>query len=257
MSQALGYVYHRQFDLATGQIRWFRGIYPDFSIAMRDIPQSRLQGCDNQESVERVAHERLRICAFDYPIMFWLSKLLPDCRLLFDWGGSVGISYFGYRAYLSYPADLRWLVCDVSSVAALGEKIAADEAAQGLEFTTSLDRLCDADILLAAGSMHFIEDPFRLLREARALPTHVLINKAPLYDLGSAVTLHNMGSAICTYHLFNRREFIGKFEALGYQLIDEWASPDLSCEIPFFPEHSISAYTGFYFAKRAATVEGS
>jgi putative methyltransferase (TIGR04325 family) len=252
LRQALDFAYRRHFNSAVGQIRLFRGIYPDFASATRAIPKNRLQGYDNEQSAQRLAHERMRICAFDYPILFWLSKLLPQCKLLFDWGGHVGISYFGYRRYLSYPDALNWLVCDMPAVAALGEMIASEEAAPELRFTTSLDRIGDADVLLAAGSLHFIEDPFQVLRSATSLPQHVLINKVPAYDLQPAVTLHNMGSAFCPYHLFNRSEFVSRFEELGYRLIDEWKSPDLSCEIPFFPQQSIAAYTGFYFTKDPA-----
>jgi putative methyltransferase (TIGR04325 family) len=252
LRQALNFAYQRHFKAAAGQIRLFCGIYPDFASATRAIPRIRLQGYDNEQSAQRLAHERWRICAFDYPILFWLSKLLPQCRLLFDWGGNVGISYFGYRGYLSYPAALKWLVCDVPAVTALGKIIAREEAVADLRFTTSLDRIGDADVLLAAGSLQFIENPFQVLRAAASLPRHALINKLPAYDLSSAVTLHNMGSAFCPYHLFNRSEFVTRFEELGYRLIDEWKSPDLSCEIPFFPRHSIAAYTGFYFTKDTA-----
>jgi putative methyltransferase (TIGR04325 family) len=250
--------YHRKrFNAATGEIRLFRGIYPDFASAAAEIPKSRLEGYDNDPSALRLAHERLRVYPSDYPILFWLSRLLPECRLLFDWGGNVGISYFGYRKYLDYPAGLAWLVCDVPAVAALGAKIAAEESAPGLGFTTSLDRLCDAELLLAAGSLHFIENAIQPLREARKLPPRILLNKVPAYELPSAVTLHNMGSALCPYHLFNKSAFVRQFTALGYRLIDEWDSSGLGCEIPFFPEHSIAAYSGFYFSNHATDMRRS
>jgi putative methyltransferase (TIGR04325 family) len=252
LRQALHFVYRRHFNAAVGQIRLFRGIYPDFENAVRAIPKTRLTGYNNEQSAQRLAHERTRICAFDYPILFWLSKLLPQCKLLFDWGGNVGISYFGYRGYLSYPDALNWLVCDVPAVTALGEVIASQEAVSHLRFTNSLDRIGDADLLLGAGSLNFMENPFQILRSAASLPRHVLINKLPAFDLPSAVTLQNMGSAFCPYHLFNRSEFVSGFDELGYRLIDEWKNPDLSCEIPFFPQQSIAAYTGFYFTKDPA-----
>jgi putative methyltransferase (TIGR04325 family) len=257
LRQVLDLAYKRRFNLADGQIRLFRGIYPDFVGAARAVPKDRLEGYDNEQSADRVAHERRRICAFDYPIMFWLSKLLPQCKLLFDWGGNVGISYFGYRGYLSYPKTLTWLICDVPAVTAFGETIASEEATPGLQFTTTLDRIAGADVLLAAGALQFIEDPLRQLRAARSLPQHILINKLPVYELPSSVTLHNMGSAFCPYHLLNRTEFLSRFEELGYRLVDEWKCPELSCEIPFFPRHSIAAYTGFYLTKQSSPASGN
>ena len=251
LRSASAYAYRLQFNKAVGQIRLFRGIYPDFASATRDIPAARLQGYDNKPSAERLLNDRLRIFAFDYPILFWLSTLLPRCTSLFDWGGYVGISYFGYRSYLKYSSALKWLVCDVPAVAQLGEQIALQENASQLRFTTSMEKISEADILLASGSLHFIEDPFAALRSAIALPPHILINRVPAYDFSSSVTLHNMGAALCPYHLFNRDKFVRFFEDFGYQMVDEWQAPDQSCHIPFFPQYSIPAYTGFYFKRSA------
>jgi len=247
--QALIAAYGHRFNHASGQVRMFRGVYPDFAAARHAIPIGRIEGWDNEPCAHRVSHERLRVLALDYPIMFWLGKLLPDCSLLFDWGGNVGISYFAYRKYIEYSPDLIWLVNDVATVVRLGGMAASEEEARGLRFTDSLNDLADADVLLAAGSLHFIEDPFSALRHADKLPRHILLNKVPAYDLPAAVTLQNLGTAFCPNHLFNRNEFLQGFERLGYRLVDEWKSPDLSCRIPFFPRHSIPAYSGFYLRR--------
>jgi putative methyltransferase (TIGR04325 family) len=75
------------------------------------------------------------------------------------------------------------------------------------------------------------------------------LNKVPAYDLPAAATLHNMGTALCPYQLFNRAELIRNFERFGYRLIDAWCSPDLGCQIPFFRSHSIAAFSGYYFTR--------
>jgi putative methyltransferase (TIGR04325 family) len=251
LGSASSYAFRRVFNNSEDPtIRLFRGIYPDFATAIQDIPTSRLQGYDNKQSAGVLANDRLRIYPFDYPILFWLSKLITNCNLLFDWGGHVGISYFGYRPYLEYPSALTWLVCDVGAVTELGKQIALQENTSQLRFTTSLDEIADADVLLASGSLHFIENPLAAFRSARALPPHILINRVPAYDLPSSVTVQNMGSALCPYHLFNRKDFVRCFEELGYRKVDEWEAPDQTCHIPFFPEYAIPAYTGFYFSRR-------
>ena len=245
----LNRAHKRKFDRAAGNVRLFHGIYPDFESASRDIPRGWLEGFNNEATVLHLAAERFRICASDYPIMFWLQKLLPGCNMLFDYGGGAGISYFGYQKYLEYPATLCWLISDVPAVAALGTRIAEEQGARHLRFTTSLDDLPQAHILLAAGSLHLMQRPFEMLRSAPTLPPHILVNKVPLVDLPAAVTLHNMGSAMCPYHLFNRAEFLTEFQALNYETVAEWET-ELFARIPIFREYSVNAYKGFYFRKR-------
>ncbi|MDB6084616.1 MAG: hypothetical protein JWN43_2497 [Gammaproteobacteria bacterium] len=248
LRRPLEMAYGRYFNTLRGRIRLFSGVYPDYEAALRAIPPDRLVGYDNAPSARRVADELFRIFPMDYPVMFWLSRLLPDCRLLFDWGGNIGLSYFAFRRHLRYPPGLTWLVNDVPAVIEEGDATAKKFDSPGLCFTTSLSRLPEADILLAAGSLHFMKAPFDVLRAQETLPPHILLNKVPVYSLPGAVTLQNMGTALVPNHLFNESEFVGKFTELGFRLEDEWQT-ELSCHIPFHPEHSICAYKGFLFSK--------
>lgn len=243
--------YRSYFNSANGShVRLFRGTFPDFDAARRAIPASRIESYDNEPSAQRMIGEWLNIDASDYPVMFWLARVLPTARLVFDWGGNVGLKYFAYRTYLEYEPELTWLVNDVPAVVALGERVAQTEGASALRFTTTLDALPDADVLLAAGALQFIDDPLARLAAARGLPRHVIVSKIPAYAAAGAVTLHNMGTALCPYHLFNRSAFVAALERLGFELVDEWASPNVGCEIPFHPDRSVAAYTGFYFRRR-------
>jgi putative methyltransferase (TIGR04325 family) len=242
--------YDHYFAAASGEVRLFRGIYPDFAAAARAaIAAGTPVGFDNPESAFRVAEERRRIFDCDYPMLFWLGRRLPDVRRIFDLGGNVGISYYAWRRYLSYPEELDWLVCDVPAVVAAGEQILRDEGVPGLRFTTDYAELGAADLLIAAGALQFIDDPFTPLERAQALPRHVLLNKTPLYEREDAVTLQGMGTAVCPYHLFNRAGFHARFERLGYRLVDEWTTPALGARIPFHSEYDVPAFSGCYLVR--------
>jgi putative methyltransferase (TIGR04325 family) len=250
LGSAAAGAYRRYFEIASGNdVRLFRGIFPSFEAAARKIPAGRPLGYDNPVSATRMLSEWLAVHPSDYPVLFWLAKLLPGNKTVFDWGGSVGIKYFAFRPYLDYACDLAWFVGEVPAVVALGREIASRESAPALRFTTGFDGLASADILLASGVLQFVENPFAFLRAQPQLPRHVIVNKTPIYDQPSAVTLHNMGTSFCPYQLFNRAEFISGVEALGYRVADEWRSPGVGCDIPFHPEHSIGAYSGFYLAR--------
>jgi putative methyltransferase (TIGR04325 family) len=241
--------YERYFNRLEGSsIRLFSGVYPDFAAALRTIPSGRPVGYDNPGSARRNADELFRVFPLDYPVLFWLQRLLPETGLLFDWGGNIGVSYYSFRKHLSYPENLSWLVCDVPAVVKEGFLTLAQYPAPGLSFTTSLERMPEAEILLAAGSLHFIDAPFDRLRAQTRLPNHILLNKVPVYPLESAVTLQNMGTALLPNHLFNESDFLHFFVSMGFTLKDHWET-ELGCHIPFHPEHSIRAYKGFYFAR--------
>jgi len=140
-------------------------------------------------------------------------------------------------------------VCEVPAVAIQGEQLAKRRNAQGLSFTTKFEDANDADILLAAGSLQFIEAPLpSLLSNLEQKPRHLLINRTPFCDTASFVTLNNTGPTICPYRIRNLAVFIAGLENIGYALVDIWKTPDLSCYIPFHPERTVEAYRGMYFS---------
>ena len=139
------------FEAAGGHQRMFRGLYPDFASAAADAPPGKQVGYDGDATANRHAHERHFLFPSDYPILFWLSRLLPGTRLLFDLGGDVGNRYLAFRRYLTYPESFTWLVNDIPAVVALGPAIAEQEAAAHLAFTTDFSRLGEAEISAYVG----------------------------------------------------------------------------------------------------------
>jgi putative methyltransferase (TIGR04325 family) len=250
--------YERYYARRSGIQRLFRGVYPDFRSAVASAPVSSPVGHDHavyasdemaRGALPGIVSPPSRPAPLDYPVLFWLSRILGSAKQIFDWGGNIGTSYYAYRSYLDL-SELDWIVNDVPSVIALGEHLKASHHASNLNFTTSLAPIESCDIILAAGSLHLIEDPFLPLRRAVRLPPHFLINKMPVYNQPSAVTLLNTGSIFVAYRLFERESFIRTLDEIGYNLVDEWKVPELSCHIPFHPSLSVSAYSGFYFSIR-------
>jgi putative methyltransferase (TIGR04325 family) len=238
------------YHFATASERKFRGVYATFDEAVKMAPKTKPIGYDNPETALMFVDNYRIINPCDYPVMFWLKEALPGARSLFDLGGNVGITFYSYQQYLQYPSDLTWIVYDVPKVTEQGEQIAAREKPDGLTFTSSLEGADGSDILLAAGSIQFVERPLAdLLRELRNKPTHLLINKTPMRDGEQFVTLQALGTSFCPYHIFNRKSFVSSIREIGYELIDSWDNAEVSCHIPLHPEHSVSAYSGLYFRR--------
>ena len=245
-------LYERSFALASGQARLFQGKYLSYTAAAAAAPRTRPIGYDNPASARRLEHERHRIVASDYPVIFWLRPLLHDHCVVFDFGGNIGISYFGFRRVVDFSNGLTGVVYDLPAVVDRSQQIAREEPSPGLRFTTDCSELRDADILMAAGSLQFLEDPIDFLRGIGDLPQHILLNKVPLFGRKAAVRLHAMGTAFCPYHLLNQRELLSTFESRGYQCVDAWSNHDCACYVLFHPELTISSYSGFYFRQLAA-----
>lgn len=244
--------YEEHFFRVSKWSRMFRGVYNTVEEARRDIPASFLVGFDNPAGSTFMG-SRCALRESDYPILFWLGRLLKPNSSLLDFGGYLGVSFFAYERYLAYPPGLRWIVYDVDAVVEAGRKIAEREGRAELTFLSNLNGLPAPDILLAAGSIHFLDQPFTsYLAQLSELPRIILINKLPLWEGEPFVTLHNMGPAMSTYQIFNRPQFIKSITDLGYELKDSWENADFGCYIPFHPEHAVHAYSGLLFQRNAA-----
>jgi putative methyltransferase (TIGR04325 family) len=207
------------------------GVFASFEEAARFAPATKPLGYDHPELAAeyQVMLEEQRweygnglIRTFDYPVMFWLSVLLREpVRTVFDFGGNVGVHFYGYSECVEFPRELRWTICDVAAIVQAGERI-AEERKAALDFTTTFDDAAGQDLFLAGGSVQYVEDLGRLLRSLRRLPNHVLVNRLPLYDGPRFVTLQNGGPVFYPQYVFNRDEFIASIGAAGYELVDSW-----------------------------------
>jgi len=111
----------------------------------------------------------------------------------------------------------------------------------------------DCDVFLAAGSLQYLEASLgTILESLHTRPRHLLINKTPLVEGDSVVTLQGIGVSFCPYHLFNRRAFLEPLERLGYELVDSWENAEQSCQIPFSVQR-VDAYSGLYLRHKEAT----
>jgi putative methyltransferase (TIGR04325 family) len=232
----------------------YRGVYSSFSDALQSIPVTRPTGYDNSASAELYRDRTRRVFLYDYPMMFWLSRLFACGNTsVFDLGGHIGIAYYAYQRCVDYPDGVRWQVSDVPAVNAAGAAWAeAHDSRKRLTFTANPADADGADILLAAGSLQYLDYTLAdLLGSLRSAPAHLLLNSVPIHMSASYFTVQNMGATCCPYRITSEREFIDGLKALGFRLRDRWENSDRRCLIPFHPTHSLDRYFGFYFSHEA------
>src|SRR3546814_1646742 len=135
----------------------YYGVYPTFAAA-RDAANSlstrELPASYDIEAAGRLYRDHMqRIRVSDYPLVFWLGRLIADGqRSVFDLGGHIGVSYYGFRKYIDYPADLSWTIHDLPSVMAAGRRWAqGHDAERQLSFIDSVEHADGQDILLSTG----------------------------------------------------------------------------------------------------------
>lgn len=237
----------------------YYGMYESYAAAQsaaQDLSTRTLPASYDIDAAGRLYRENLRnIRVSDYPLVYWLGRLLAEGqRRIFDLGGHIGVSYYGFRHYLDYPPDLAWTVHDVPAVMAAGRKWAAEHDPQGkLAFAGSPDAADGQDILLSTGALQYLDYTLpELLQRLRAKPRHVLVNLTPMHPSRSFFTLQNLSIAICPYRIMSVPEFTSGMEALGYRMLDHWQSFERSLHVPFEPECEVDSYHGFHFRLDAA-----
>ena len=231
----------------------FRGVFDTFDAAQSSAPPTLPLGYDNPASAAMYMDRTRKTYPTDYPVMFWLAKLIAEgCRTLFDLGGHVGVSYYAYRRYLDYPAQLRWTVHDVPAVMEQGRRIAAEkDADRRLDFADSFDAAGGKDILMALGSLQYLPETLaQRLAQLTRPPRNLVLNLTPIHERDSYFTLQSVGTAFCPYRITAAGEFFRQFDELGYTLVDTWENPDKKCEIPFHADRSLERYHGFFYRRK-------
>ncbi len=240
--------YRRYFQSAT-ECHLFRGVYASFADAAASIPVHRRSGYDQPEPASMYQDELGELRPTDYPVLFWLDRLLQATTSIVDFGGHVGVKYYAFSKYLSIPENYSWTVCDVPAVAAAGAELAAREGAP-IKFVSSLRDAGAHDILFCSGSLQYLEASLaEMLAELDGLPRHVVVNSTPMSDLPEYFTVNNIGTAFCPYKIQNVARFTEDMQRLGYEVVDRWQNLGKACPIPFYPQHSLDHYTGFYLRR--------
>ena len=251
VGQILQWDYRRSF--ARMPSNRFRGVYPTFDEAERSIPSGGRIGYDH-EALSGMYRDRMqRACQSDYAVLFWLKQIIAADTRVFDFGGHIGVSYYGWQQYLHYPEGLTWRICDVRAIIEEGAKLASERDAKGLQFTSDIADGRDCNVLLVAGSLQYVDlDLPQLLEAMGTRPRHILVNKQPLYDGATFVTVQSTGRAFHAYRISNRDEFVDSVTRLGYRVVDHWSNSEQHCHIPFTRGRDIDAYSGYYFVREEA-----
>lgn len=225
------------------------GVFRTFEEARQEIPAAKVIGFDTKEAATMYDDRLAGIFPYDYPVLFWLRPLMTSGLKILDIGGHIGVAFYTYSSYIDFPNGLEWVVKDMPEICNVGRELAARRGVAGLSFVSELSLCKEVDVLLTAGAIQYVNGPglAEIIKSLDAKPRHVIVNKIPLHETMSFVTLENFGAGYTPFHVHKRSEFIESMLEVGYRLRDAWKNPDHRLFIPFYPEHSLKAYSGLYF----------
>jgi putative methyltransferase (TIGR04325 family) len=232
LKTALEMRYRQRFYSSRGLGSWY-GDYSSFAEASAAAPSGAPVGYDNTGTAE-LYDNFFRVDAKDYPVLFWLEKILRPQTRIFDFGGHVGHTCLAYRELLTNGPTLEWEVYDVPAIVAEGTRRVAANALARLSFTTDFGRASGADVLHAAGALQY--EPRSLATMVGALPQppkYIVINMTPTVANGPMVTLQNIGPAYCPYRIDDRNDIPNGLRALGYEQLATWENPEGRTRVPF------------------------
>ncbi|MBS0477262.1 MAG: methyltransferase, TIGR04325 family [Proteobacteria bacterium] len=203
--------------------RRFRGRFANHADALAAVGPGRLAGYDNDETAQVAFELMCRVEQWDYPVLFWLDRVLQDASSLVDAAGHMGTKYRAFRNLLPLTPDFEWIVYDVPAVVRAGRERARIEGLTALRFHDRVADLPETGVLLGSGLLQYLDMPFsRFIKAMPAPPTHLVLNKVATREGESVVMLERFPGSEVPYTVLNRAEFEAELAALGYAIVDQW-----------------------------------
>jgi putative methyltransferase (TIGR04325 family) len=193
-----------------------------------------------------------QVALWDYPILYWLTRLAPEIRRLVDAGGHTGVKHRAFGRFLDLDR-IDWIVYDLPAQVKAGRVLARAED-RTLSFIERIEDAPAADLLLASGLTPYLDGSLAdLVRRLPTPPRYILLNKVVTRAGRTVVTLENFGVAEVPYQVRNDAEVPAALEALGYDIIDSWVIDSLGHDIPTHPGLGRCVYRGYVARRREAS----
>jgi len=242
--------YRARMQVGTARPPRFAGAFADRTAALASLPPQSRAGYDDDAVTDVSFATMCKIAPWDYPILFWLQRLITDGYRIVDAGGHLGTKYIAFDPLLDLGRT-DWTVFDLPAViSAARKKQARHDLPAQIRFQDDLAATGAADMLLASGLLQYLDMPFAdLIKALPAPPKHILLNKVAMHERAALVTLEQIGPNRVPYQIRDRRAFEAELTRAGYAVHDTWLIPDLSHTIATHPWLGPSQSRGYLLVR--------
>ncbi|BHH86272.1 methyltransferase, TIGR04325 family [Desulforhopalus sp. 52FAK] len=233
----------------------YRGIYDSYNDAKKALPTNKPGFYDviNKNKATNIETEKqgldVRFQDMDYPVLYWLTKLMKKNSIVLELGGNIGHFFYTFETFSLYPSGVQWIIAELREAVLLGRKIAEERNEQRLTFVESdkMYNLGVSEILLTSGTLQYMDISLpQLLNEFQTLPPHVIVHNLPSHKDMSYWTLQNLEVCEVPYRIYSQEELLREMKNLGYGLEAQWKY-DRKVEVPYHLDMQVEGYLGYYF----------
>jgi len=236
--------YARAFLHGTFGTQW--GEFPTAQSARAAVPKAIPSSYDNPELVDLKADFFAQVHLFDWPVLFYLRRLIDECRMtaLVDFGGHIGAKYYAFRDHLALPHDFAWQVVETPAMAVEGRRRAAASNATHLSFCDRIEDAPAADILFCSGSLQYFDGTvLDIVARLARRPQAIILSKLPICEDADFYTLDNLQTVKVPYHVFSAAEHEALCRDSGYERVERWHIAYRDFEVPFsHPRRAVRMY---------------
>lgn len=215
------------------------GAYRSMDEARAQIGDPAKATYDNKQIVDVNLDWFSRVSLFDYPVIYWLARLLNERKLrsLVDFGGHIGVKYYAYRDHLSIPEDFLWQVVDVPAMIERGKQKADSQGLQALKFFDDISAAQPCELLFCSGSLQYAPNTIdEVVSKMTSRPKYIVINKLGVLPDRELVSLENFESSWIPYRIHSLQKFNQSLVNIDYKLVDSWAIEERTYDVPFIEE---------------------
>ncbi|GIT92011.1 hypothetical protein JANAI62_24680 [Jannaschia pagri] len=240
-----------RLSVRLGRAPRFSGAYSNRTAALAAIPPSGGRGYNDPAAAEVSFPEMCQREVWDYPLLHWLDRLLPNGSRVLDAGGHMGTKYIAFSDLIDLNRA-QWTVYDTPAIIGAAQKSQiAGTLPSDLRFVDDLTALPETDILLASGLLQYLDISLTELVDALPeRPAAILLNKVALRHGPALFTLERLGPVQTPYQIRSWDDWRAELSALGYEVVDRWQIYDLGHRIPTHPQHGESESWGFVLRPR-------